>query len=219
MQRASIFRDPCAFPGLRASTDMAGPGVSAAVEHFSRPAAPVRISTTPAIPRTPAGDPGRPTALRPAPNCPRQSQSGDNASRTANSAMVLAPKPKACYAARSIPPRPPSPVPSRNPDLDASHVIPPSRTSPATQQRLVTRRIVGPRQNDPPGRHRWPSTEPPLPYIAATSAELDSALAAEREAGWRTGQPNLPTATPAMATSARHRGDSSTRSRRKHLMR
>jgi len=94
---------------------MAGPGVSAAVEHFSRPAAPVRISTTPAIPRTPAGDPGRPAALRPAPNCPRQSQPGDNASRTANSAMVLAPKPEACYAARSIPPRPPCPVPSRNP--------------------------------------------------------------------------------------------------------
>jgi len=29
--------------------------------------------------------------------------------------MVLAPKPEACYAARSIPPRPPCPVPSRNP--------------------------------------------------------------------------------------------------------
>jgi hypothetical protein len=59
---------------------------------------------------------------------------------------------------------------------------------------------------------------------AATSAELDSALAAEREAGWRTGQLNLPTASPAMATSARHRGDSSTRlrralSRQKHLVR
>jgi hypothetical protein len=53
------------------------------------------------------------------------------------------------------------------------------------------------------------------PYrTAATSAELDSALVAEREAGWRTGQLNLPTAAPAMATSARHCGDSSTRLRR-----
>jgi len=59
---------------------------------------------------------------------------------------------------------------------------------------------------------------------AATSAELDSALVTEREAGWRTGQLNLPTAAPAMATSARHCGDSSTRlrralSRQKHLVR
>lgn len=143
MQRASIFRELCTFPGLRAATDMAGPGVSAAVEHFSRPAASVRISTTPAIPRTPAGDPGRSAALRPAPNCPRQSQPGDNASRTANSAMVLAPKPEACYAARSIPPRPPCPVPSRNPDLAASHVIRPAGRRPPRKQRLVTRRIVG----------------------------------------------------------------------------
>ena len=43
---------------------------------------------------------------------------------------------------------------------------------------------------------------------------LDSALVTEREAGWRTGQLNLPTAAPAMATSARHCGDSSTRLRR-----
>ena len=102
MQQASIFRELCAFPGLRAATDMAGPGVSAAVEYFSRPAAPVRISKTPAIPRTPARGP------RPAPGStaraelPTAKSPGDNASRTANSAMVLAPKPKACYAARSI---------------------------------------------------------------------------------------------------------------------
>ena len=72
MQRASSFRELCVFPSLRAATDMADPDGSAAVEHFSRPAAPVRISTTPAIPRTPAGDPGSAHALRPAPNCPRQ---------------------------------------------------------------------------------------------------------------------------------------------------
>ena len=65
---------------------------------------------------------------------------------------------------------------------------------------------------------RWP------PRSAATNAELDSAPVTEREAGWRTGQLNLPPAAPATATSARHCGDSSTRlrralSRQKHLVR
>jgi SAM-dependent methyltransferase len=46
-----------------------------------------------------------------------------------------------------------------------------------------------------------------LEIMAATSAELDRALVTEREAGWRTGQLNLPPAAPAMATSARHCGD------------
>ena len=56
MQQASIFRELC-VPLSPDSNGHGRPGVSAAVEHFSRPAAPVRISTTPAIPRTPAGDP------------------------------------------------------------------------------------------------------------------------------------------------------------------
>jgi hypothetical protein len=133
--------------------------------------------------------------------------------------MVLAPETKALLRREIHPAEASESSAAKESRPHASHVIRPAGRRPPPRQRLATRRIAGRDTMTQSGRHRWPSTEPPLPYIAATSAELDSALAAEREAGWRTGQLNLPTAAPAMATSARHRGDSSTRSRRKHLVR
>jgi hypothetical protein len=121
MQRASSFRELCVFPSLRAATDMAGPGGSAAVERYSRPAAQCGSAQHRRSQGRRPGTPVRPRLY------------GRAELPTAKSARR--------GPSRRGPPSRASPVPPRNPDL-AQPRDPPGRTSPATQ-RLVMLRIAG----------------------------------------------------------------------------
>jgi hypothetical protein len=167
MQRASSFRELCVFPSLRAATDMAGPGGSAAVERYSRPAAQCGSAQHRRSQGRRPGTPVRPRLY------------GRAELPTAKSARR--------GPSRRGPPSRASPVPPRNPDL-AQPRDPPGRTSPATQ-RLVMLRIAGRDRITKSGRHRWPSTEPPLPYMGGYAGGRQGTLAiAGRSAALRPAQ-------------------------------
>jgi hypothetical protein len=153
MQQAGSLGEPGVFRVSGQQRTRPIPVVPAAVKHFSRPGSPSEDQhNITGDPRTPAGDPGPSTALRPAPNCPRQSQPGDDASQTANSVMVPAPRNQ----------RPDTPRGPYRRDLRVHRVQcrqgiltsrkprdPPSRTSPATQTATRHAPDRRPRQNDP----------------------------------------------------------------------